>query len=198
METMQRNDVFWPYLIAWAVMAAAFAWRRWAPGIQLSGVTLTGFLVTMAMVWFDRSGYEILVAVGVGMGAASVLGLQAAPQFEAIWRSGVVYAFITVFIGLWALQFVRDPQMTAFILLAGLALLLTIAAIWWGLSAPDRLCLWLGYIGFSAEILAIYSKTIGTLMGSSLFFLSAGLIVAALAYLAYRLHARGETLELQP
>ena len=67
------------------------------------------------------------------------------------------------------------------------------AAIFWGLRTGNRAALWLGYVGFSFEILAIYSKTIGTLLNTSLFFLVAGLIVAGLAAMAYRLHAQGET-----
>ena len=52
--------------------------------------------------------------------------------------------------------------------------------------------LWLGYGGFSLEVLALYFKTVGTLLGSSLFFFAAGFIVIALAAVAYRLHARME------
>ena len=79
-----------------------------------------------------------------------------------------------------------------FILLAVLALLLLVAAIFWGLNAGNRGALWIGYVGFSIEILAIYGKTIGTLLNTSLFFLIAGLIVSGLAFVAYRLHARGQ------
>jgi uncharacterized membrane protein len=52
--------------------------------------------------------------------------------------------------------------------------------------------LWLGYAGFSIEVLALYFKTIGTLLGSSLFFLSVGVIIVLLAAAAYRLHSRGQ------
>ena len=82
-----------------------------------------------------------------------------------------------------------------FALLAVLALALSLAAVVWGLRSGNRGPLWLGYVGFSIEILAIYSKTLGSLLNTSLFFLVAGLIVAALAALAYRLHAEGETRE---
>ena len=79
-----------------------------------------------------------------------------------------------------------------FTLIAILVIALVLAAIFWGLKAGNSGALWIGYIGFSVEILAIYIKTIGTLLNTSLFFLVAGLIVSALAGLAYRLHARGE------
>jgi uncharacterized membrane protein len=73
-----------------------------------------------------------------------------------------------------------------------LALALLIAAIFWGLRSGNRGALWLGYVGFSIEILAIYGKTVGTLLNTSLFFLIAGLIVSGLAWVAYRLHQHGE------
>ena len=39
-------------------------------------------------------------------------------------------------------------------------------------------------------MLGVYFKTVGTLLGSSLFFLSAGVLVILLVVAAYRLHAR--------
>ena len=57
-------------------------------------------------------------------------------------------------------------------------------------SRWDPSLLWLGYAGFSIEVLGVYFKTVGTLIGSSLFFLSAGVLVILLSIIAYRLHAR--------
>jgi uncharacterized membrane protein len=79
------------------------------------------------------------------------------------------------------------------ILLAILALALVLAGIGYGLRSGSPALLWLGYAGFSIEVLGLYFKTVGTLLGSSLFFLSAGVIVIVLAALAYRLHARAHT-----
>ena len=70
-----------------------------------------------------------------------------------------------------------------------------LASIWWGLAYNNRGALWLGYIGFSIEILSVYEKTVGSLLGTSLFFLVAGLLVAALAFMAFRLNARRQLLE---
>jgi len=196
-ETGQREEMFWPYLVPWALVAAAFAWQRWEPGVHLAGVALAGFIILYGYLNHDRQGHELVVAAGLVMGALSALGLTRLPALEAIWHGGLVYALVVVFAGLFALQFVRSPGTGAFVLLAALALLVTLAAIWWGLAAPDRLALWLGYLGFSFEILAIYGKTVGTLLGSSVFFLTAGFVVAGLAYFAYRLHG-SEALEAQP
>ncbi len=197
-ETGQRSEIFWPYLAPWAATAAAFAWHRWPPGAHLAGLGLAGFIVTLGYIWHDKGGHELVVLIGLALTALGAVLLKFVPKLEIVARPTITYALVVTYAGLFALQFVQSPTLGAFIALAVFALLLTLAAIWWGLAAPDRLALWLGYIGFSIEILAIYGKTIGTLMGSSLFFLTVGLIVAGLAYLAYRLHNRQQPQEVIP
>jgi uncharacterized membrane protein len=78
-------------------------------------------------------------------------------------------------------------------LLAILTLALVVCGVGIGLRSGSPGLLWLGYIGFSVEVLALYFKTLGTLLGSALFFVSAGVLVIALAAIAYRLHARAQT-----
>ena len=48
------------------------------------------------------------------------------------------------------------------------------------------------YLGFSIEILSLYWQTVGSILGTSLFFLIAALIVTALAFVALRLAQRGD------
>ena len=88
---------------------------------------------------------------------------------------------------MFALQFFEDTHGGKLILLAALTLVLLLAAIAHALSTGNRGALWLGYIGFSAEILTLYGVTVGTILGTSLFFLIAAVIVALLAYAALRL-----------
>lgn len=124
--------------------------------------------------------------------AASIAGERLKPELPALWSGAFNYGLIIALAGLFALQFIEGPELDIFTLLAVLALALLIGAIFWGLQSGNRGALWLGYVGFSVEILALYAKTIGTLLNTSLFFLVAGLIVSGLAAVAYRLHARGE------
>jgi uncharacterized membrane protein len=124
--------------------------------------------------------------------AASIAGERLKPELPALWSGAFNYGLVITLAGLWALQFFKSPELDVFTLLAVLAIALLIASIFWGLQSGNRGALWLGYIGFSVEILAIYGKTIGTLLNTSLFFLVAGLIVSALAALAYRIHSRAE------
>lgn len=195
-ETGQREALYWPYLVPWALVAAAFYWQRWEPGVHLAGLALSGFIITYGYINHSSGGHEVVVLAGMVMGALSALGLAKLPDLDTIWRGGIVYAVIVMFSGLFALQFMKSPSTSEFVVLAIFALGLTLAAIWWGLAGSDRLALWLGYLGFSIEILGIYGKTVGTLLGSSVFFLTAGFVVAGLAYFAYRLHAQREAREL--
>jgi uncharacterized membrane protein len=50
--------------------------------------------------------------------------------------------------------------------------------------------LWIGYAAFAIEIYALYWRTLGTLLDTSLFFLVAAILVSALAWVAYLLHQR--------
>ena len=63
-------------------------------------------------------------------------------------------------------------------------------------SRANRGALWIAYIAFSIEILSLYGFTVGSILGTSLFFLIAALIVAALAYAALRLARRNTREEL--
>ena len=195
-ETGQREALYWPYLIPWAMVAAAFIWQRWEPGVHLSGLALSGFIVSYGYLNHMSGGHEAVVLIGAAIGVVSALGLARLPALDAVWKGGIVYALLIIFAGLFALQFWKSPSVGMFLILAVLALALTLAAIWWGLSVGDRHALWLGYLGFSLEILGIYGKTVGTLMGSSVFFLTAGFVVAGLAYFAYRLHVQREAREM--
>lgn len=191
-EAMRLDRVFWPFLLPWALVAAAFYWQRWRPGIHLAGLALTGFIVSLGYRLNDGHAHGLVAAAGLGVMAAALAGERLKPDLPALWSGTFNYGLAIALAGLWALQFIEDPTLDVFILLAILVLALVIAAIFWGLKAGNRGALWLGYIGFSVEILAIYIKTMGTLLNGALFFLIAGLIVSALAAVAYRLNAHGE------
>lgn len=196
-EAGQREAVFWPFLVPWALVSAAFYWRRWKPGLHLSGLALTGFLVSLGYLLRDGHAHGLVVALGLGVIGVALAGERLNPELTTLWPGTVNYEIVIAFAGLFALQFVEHPELDVFTLLAVLALALNIAAIFWGVRSGNRSALWLGYVGFSFEILAVYSKTIGSLLNTSLFFLVAGLIVAGLAGMAYRLHARAEAREVQ-
>ena len=191
-EALRLDQVFWPFLVPWALISAAFYWQRWRPGLHLSGLALTGFIVSLGYELNGGHAHGLVVAAGLGVMAAAITGERLKPDLSTLWSGILNYGLITALAGLLALQFFEDPTLDVFVLLAVLALALLVAAIYWGLKSANRGALWIGYTGFSVEILAVYGKTMGTLLNTSLFFLVAGLIVSGLAAVAYRLHRRGE------
>lgn len=196
MELGQTWEVYWPFLGPWALVSAAFYWQRWRPGLHLSGLALTGFVVLLGYLLNDGHAHGIVVAIGLGVIAAAIAGEKVKPELSGLWPGAQNYGLIICFAGLFALQFIEDPELDRFVLLAVLALILCVGAVFWGFKAGNRGALWLGYVGFSFEILAIYFKTMLTLLNTSLFFLIAALIVAGLAAMAYRLHTQGEPKEI--
>jgi uncharacterized membrane protein len=67
---------------------------------------------------------------------------------------------------------------------------LLVAAMYWAIRTDNRGALWVAYIAFATQIVALYIRMLGTLISTSLFFLSAAVVVTGLAWLAYRLHHR--------
>lgn len=76
------------------------------------------------------------------------------------------------------------------LLLAVLTLVLVIGALYYGWESGNRALTAFAYLGFSAELLGLYFKTLGTLLDTALFFFIAGLIVIALSWLAWTLNKR--------
>ncbi|MGQ0671733.1 MAG: DUF2157 domain-containing protein [Hyphomicrobium sp.] len=188
METGQRNGVFWPFLLGWAAVAVALYWRKWPPGVHVAGLPLATFVISLGYFLSDGHAHGLVTLIGLGIAGLAIFGEQARPDLPRLWSGMLGYAIAIAFAGLWALQFVDEPGLDALIVLAVITLALLVAAIWWGMKTGHRGALWLGYLGFSIEVLAIYAKKFGSLLDTSLFFLVAGVLVAGLAYMAYRLH----------
>jgi uncharacterized membrane protein len=192
-EMSDSGRVHWAFLPGWAAVALAMLWRGWVPGLHLSAVVLSIWIVSLGYMLFDGHAHGVVVGLGLLIAAA---GFAVPVVFERLsgWAiPAVAYGMTIAFAGLFALQFVETVSLDHLILLAILALALVLAGIGHGLRAGSAAMLWLGYAGFSIEVLGLYFKTVGTLLGSSLFFLSAGVIVILLAVIAYRLHARTHT-----
>lgn len=193
-EMALSSEVHWPLLLAGLALAGAFALQRWWPGLHLVASLLTGWLVFTGHIPKGDTGHWIVVMIGLAVSAAAIaLARTHSASIPRAHRADVAaamlgYGMIAAFAGLWALQFFHRVETQTLVVLAALTLALLVVAIHQGLSLGFRGAVWLGYAGFSAEIFALYVRTVGTLLGSSLFFLVAGLIVIALAALAWRLH----------
>lgn len=185
MEMGERNTLFWPFLIGWAAVSAVFAWRRWWPGLHLSALALAAFVVVFGYMYGYGHNHKLVVVAGLAVMAACLAGERLAPQWLDVARAISSYGLIVALCGLFALQFIESPSWAKLAVYATAALSVSIGAVVYGLTTEHRPILWIGYLAFSAEILWLYWTTIGSILGTSVFFLSAGLLVAILAFAAW-------------
>ena len=198
MEMGQRQSVYWPFLIGWAAVSAAFIWQRWRPGAHLSGLALSLFVISLGYALNKGHEHQLVVGFGLAAAVAAIAAERSGKDRTGLAPVALGYAIATAFAGLLALQFYESPTLDTLMMLAAATLVLLLAAIWYGQKTGNRGLLWLGYIGFSIEILAIYFNLVGTMLSTAMFFLSAGLIVAALSVMALRLHRSGLNAEVTP
>jgi uncharacterized membrane protein len=192
--SLSGGQVHWPFLAAWAIIALAFVWHRWQPGLHVSALAITPWIIWLGYLINDAHGHGFVLAVGIAGCAAAIAleHLRAVPPLAEGARVGLGYAAAVSYAALFGMQFVEERTTQALIVIAAVSLILLLAAIVFALRTDNRPLLWVSYVAFSIEVMSLYFKSIGTLLGLSLFFLSAGLVVIALAFLAYRLHARSE------
>ncbi|MBA2127548.1 DUF2157 domain-containing protein [Hyphomicrobium methylovorum] len=189
METTSRSfvGVHWPFLIGWLAVTAAFIWQRWYPGLHLSALALSGFVVSLGFLLSAHGENAIVAIIGIAASIAVIAVEKLRPDMAPAAGAVLGYPIAVAFTGLFALQFWESPTLSMLITLAIVTLVLLLGAIAYGVQTGNRGVLWVGYIGFSLEILSLYWRTVGSILGTSLFFLIAAVIVAALAFLALRL-----------
>lgn len=203
-EVSINNKIYWPALIGWGAVTAGFYYQRWWPGVHLSALALLAFVVHAALsgpstrhdMNFVTGGW-LLAAIGLGVVLLGIFGDRVLRALKPLSRVLAGYGAIAGFFGLFCLQFFNSvpgygapPWLTGMVPIAIVTLAFAICAAAWGLKTENRSLVWLGYIAFSIEILGLYFKTIGSLLNTSAFFLSVSILVALLAVIAYRLHAR--------
>lgn len=198
-QTVLSDAPHYALLPVAAILAVVVAFRRWGTGAHLVALLLAGWTIVLGYVLRGGDNHWIVAGIGLAVAAAGVATILAAERrlvgtanlrtYETAGGIALGYGMAVALAGLMALQFTKEIiPLDRLIVIAAFTLLLLVAAIAFGLIHGRRGAVWLGYIGFSAEILALYFKTVGSLLGSSVFFLVAGLIVIALAALAWRLH----------
>lgn len=190
MKTGDTGHVHWPFLGAWIAISAGFVWHRWQPGTHISAIALAGFVISLGYSLEIAEPQLVVAGIGFLTAGAAVAVMRLHRGFDAIAAPALGYAIGVLFVALFALQFFETTTTRELAVYAAVTLAVLLSAIWYGVSTDHRGALWLGYIGFSIEVLALYWKTVGTLLDTSLFFLVAGLIVAALAFVAWRLAHR--------
>lgn len=198
-ERVLTDAAHWGFLPVWVAAVAVAAWMNWRPGLHLAAVSLLIWLVPIGFLVLGRHAHWLVALLGTGVAlTAAVAGRRIdrhLPAAYALFAYGVAAAFAGLFIA----QFIDDysffdNQRTRsagrLLLLAILTLAGLLAAMYWALQTDNRGALWIGYAAFAAEIYALYWRTLGSLLDTSLFFLVAAILVSALAWLAYLLHQR--------
>jgi uncharacterized membrane protein len=199
------------FLLPWAAAVLTTAQLRWRPGLNLAALSLCLWLVPLGYFVLGQHAHWLVVVLGIALAGAAAVWAQAIdralegyfPVSAALFGYGLAIAYAGLFIlqflddGRWLIGTADSTPAARLLVLALLTLALLIGAMLWALKVDNRGALWLAYAGFTLEIFALYLRTLGSFLNTSLFFLVAALIVSALAWLAYWLH-HSKTVEAGP
>jgi uncharacterized membrane protein len=187
-QTILSYELHWQFLVLWGAIAWLFYWLKWRPGFHLTMIALSLWIIFLRLAFDGTLSHWLVAPIGIAIALVGALGGPSIDRYAPISKAIVAYGIAIGFTGLFTLQFMQSMTTSSLIGWAIVTLGLLIGAIFWGWLNDNRAALWLGYIGFSIEILSLYFKTLGTLLGTSLFFLIAGLLVIGLSWTAFQLH----------
>jgi uncharacterized membrane protein len=198
-ERTLTETAHWSFLPVWTAAVAAAVWLTWRPGLHLAACSFVIWVVPLGFLVLGKHAHWLVALIGVVIALAAVVAGPAIdrhlPSAHALFGYGVAIAFAALFIA----QFIDDfsffdnqrtRSVGRLLLLAILTMAGLLAAMYWALHTGNRGTLWTGYAAFAVEIFALYWRTLGTLLDTSLFFLVAAILVSGLAWIAYQLHQR--------
>lgn len=198
----ETQAIHWAYLPVWAAHFVLLTLTtRWRPAYHLLALSLSIWVIMAGFHTKGAEHHEIALVVGLAVMAAAWLGRDRIDRSLPVSRPAICYGLAVAFAGLFAMQFLDwrfydslEPWragngMPLWVLAAG-ALLLVLTTLGLGAKAGNPALVWLSYAGFSLELIALYFRTLGTLLDTSIFFLLAGVLVTALAWLAWHLRQR--------
>ncbi|MBD9372172.1 DUF2157 domain-containing protein [Rhizobium sp. ARZ01] len=139
---------------------------------------------------YDTPATALAIA-GVGGTCFLLATLQASPLRHLAANAGAApafYAFLLLLIGLLILH-IETNGIGERLLLGSVTLVVAIGGI--AISGRDNGAVrYLAYAAFAAESLYLASETLGSILGTSGFFLISGLVVGAIAWIVIRLERR--------
>jgi uncharacterized membrane protein len=184
------------YLSVFAVilLIAVAAWR--------SRSKLTGHLCALLLIGFviwvvDETllinpGYVLAVIGAIAFGIGSIVPSSQRTAFE---RHGAVstYGAVLFLGGLVGVQFdLSNPRLTLAMMLAAVILIASVAVIAIA-GGENRLIRRIGYFAFACETIYVVEETLGSLMGSSGFLFTGGVVLAAIAFAVMKIEKRFKT-----
>jgi uncharacterized membrane protein len=191
----QHLRVHWGFLPMWALAASGIAMTRWRQGMHLLALVLSGWIV-LSCLQFDRAaGRYALLAIGLLLSGTAIVGGDRIDRWRQISGTMLAHGMTLAYIALFMIQFATrswfggDTPAPSLWIWGSLTLALLIGAMAAAWRIGHQRALWMAYLFFSIEIFALYIAKIGSLLGTSAFFFIMGLLVIALATIAYRMRA---------
>jgi uncharacterized membrane protein len=191
-----RKHIHWGFLPMWAMAAAGVAATRWLHGMHLLALALSAWIVVSCMTFDTSTGRLMLTIIGLTLAAVAALAGDVVDRWRRISGTMLVHGMTLAYFGLFMIQFSSGnwfggSKTTANLWLwGGGTLALLVAAMAAGWRTHNARVVWLAYTFFAIEIFALYAIKIGSLLGTSAFFLITGLLVIALSVAAYRMRAQ--------
>jgi uncharacterized membrane protein len=190
--TGSSRNIHWGFLPMWALAAGGIATTRWVRGMHLLALALSGWIVASCLQADSHTGRMMLTLIGLALAAIAAFAGDTIDRWRRISPTMLVHGMVLAYVGLFLIQFFpgylyRSGVKPNLWLWGSITLALLIAAMAAGWRTHNSRVLWLAYTGFAIEIFALYIAKIGSLLGTSAFFLVTGILVMALAVLAYRM-----------
>ncbi len=173
--------------------------------IRYAGADRSRHIAYLTLIaWFGWLYSEIdtlsvaIAYTAIGFVGVCLASLPASPLYRLASTAGAApafYSFLLGALGILAMHLhievlsVRSTGLVADVTLAAVTLAYALAGIMLA-GRTNGAVRYLAYLLFSAESLYLASETIGSMIGTSGFFLVSGLVVALLAFLVIRLERR--------
>ncbi|TCL67298.1 DUF2157 domain-containing protein [Rhizobium sp. BK251] len=202
---LQEYDVRWAGLLPWSapLMACILILL-----VRFTGAHRARHLAYMLMIawltWLYTLREDVVTALAFaicGMAALVLVSLRPPPLDRLLRDAGAAPAFYSFLVGVIGLLLLHGEIDSGWkLIVLGIA---TLAAAILAIVLQGRdngAVRYLAYAAFAAETFYLASITVGTIIGTSGFFLGSGLFVALVAWLVIRLERRfsGERTEVAP
>jgi uncharacterized membrane protein len=176
----------WPLAVA---LGVGIAWATgWRPALHLLAIVAGVLFLLQGLRDPWRSHLWEPATLGIAAMAGGLLIREVRGASTEITRSLAAYGLALAYAAAWPMHFDKTPLLNLPLgIWTGAVIALTLAALMEAWRTSNRGLLWVAYAAFSAEIVSLYFKTLGTLLSTSVFFLCAGLLVIALSACAWLL-----------
>lgn len=189
-ETEIGRGVFWPFLPVLGVVTAVLVHNGCGYGVKAATVAFGVWVISLGYILEQGHAHLLVLLIGTAIAGAGVAIQNGLGRFAEAGRVMVIVGFAIGIAALFALQFIEDVRLSSLLVYAAVSIVAAIGAIAWGLKSHDLTLSRTGYAAFFLEVVSLFVKTVGTLIGSSLFFVVTGAGVIGLAVLAYLVDKR--------